>query len=195
MPRKTKAKRERHNLERTAYHEAGHAVVAMKLNQKFHHVTIEPEEGSLGHILHDKLSRRFRPDVEMGFRTREKIENHCLISMAGMAAESKFIGSETWEGGGSDKDRAIVFASYLYFDSEIVGPYILFMRARADSLMRSARVWSQVEAVAAALLEHRTLTWDRVEEIYKAAMFPGRPDLAAMSKSLAEDLSKMRNPS
>lgn len=34
----------------TAYHEAGHAVLAWHLGLKFLEVTIDPREGSLGHI-------------------------------------------------------------------------------------------------------------------------------------------------
>jgi Peptidase family M41 len=190
MPRKTKAERERHNLERTAYHEAGHAVVAMKLDRRFHHVTIEPGDGSLGHVLHEKFSRRFRPDIELGFRARETIDDHCLISMAGMAADSRFIGRDTWDGGGQDTHQAIDLAARLGYDNQVLGHYIPFMRARVDGLMRSDRVWSQVQAVAAALLEQRTLTWDQAKEVYRAAMFPGRPDLAELAKNLGESLSK-----
>jgi hypothetical protein len=37
-------------LERTAHHEAGHAVVAFFYQLPFKHVTIEPKAGALGHI-------------------------------------------------------------------------------------------------------------------------------------------------
>lgn len=36
-------------LTRTAYHEAGHAVMAYELRCRITHVTIIPEEANLGH--------------------------------------------------------------------------------------------------------------------------------------------------
>jgi hypothetical protein len=48
----TKRRRPIRRLERTAYHEAGHAVIALVLNRRFRYVTIRPSEDgeSLGRV-------------------------------------------------------------------------------------------------------------------------------------------------
>ena len=43
-------------LQSTAYHEAGHAVMAWDQGLKFHHVTIKPHGDSLGHVLPNKAN-------------------------------------------------------------------------------------------------------------------------------------------
>src|SRR5947209_3102570 len=105
----TKSERARKRLEVTAYHEAGHAVAAFNVGRSFRHVTIEPGDESLGHLLHDRFSRSFKPDIAMSKRTEATIEDHVLIGMAGMAAERRFVGRSrrNWRGGRQDMDNAI----------------------------------------------------------------------------------------
>src|SRR5438128_1821436 len=46
------------HLNATAYHEAGHAVAACLLNRPFHHVSIEPDAGSRGHVIFKEFTAR-----------------------------------------------------------------------------------------------------------------------------------------
>jgi hypothetical protein len=57
------AKRD-YELQATAYHEAGHAVVALLLGLKFRHVTIEPDSDSLGHLKCDRHPKWFNPKID-----------------------------------------------------------------------------------------------------------------------------------
>src|SRR5262245_58577072 len=71
------------DAERTAYHEAGHAVMALVLGRPVDHVSIRADAVRLGHC-------EFRKPV---FRPSEDwLEREMLISLAGPAAESIFAG-------------------------------------------------------------------------------------------------------
>lgn len=76
------------NEERSgvAYHEAGHAVVAVVLGRRFRKVTIVPESDSLGHVLHRPYSKTFQPDVNTGGHTERRICDDVMCSLAGMLA-------------------------------------------------------------------------------------------------------------
>ena len=96
----------RNHRFRTAYHEAGHAVVAMLKGRRFRHATIVPDDGdgSLGHV-HFRLSRAFSPDnwsagnwVLDDGRKAKRLDDEVCILVAGMAAEAIYTGRRNSRG-------------------------------------------------------------------------------------------------
>jgi ATP-dependent Zn protease len=65
--------RARRQLERTAYHEAGHAVAAYVVHRGNRSVSIIPDEsdGTLGHHHSARWGEKLAPAVEVNSRTRE----------------------------------------------------------------------------------------------------------------------------
>src|SRR5437016_2249213 len=96
-------------LQRTAYHEAGHAVAASWLRVPFRYVTIVPDEqdGSLGHIRFTALSKDFGPDIESGSKVRRVLEPRIMVGLAGCAAEAKLVGRYNWVGAHRDWRYAV----------------------------------------------------------------------------------------
>ena len=79
-----------------AYHEAGHAVISMKLGYKCLYVTIIPDGDRLGHVCcEDPLAGRHD----------DKIKHALKVLIAASLAESKHIGSPTW-GDADDRMKA-----------------------------------------------------------------------------------------
>jgi ATP-dependent Zn protease len=72
-----------HN-ELTAYHEAGHAVVAMALDRPVHRVSILPNRDRAGQCEFGKGV--YRP-------SEDALEREILIALAGMAAEARHSGT------------------------------------------------------------------------------------------------------
>jgi len=72
----------------TAYHEAGHAIAAWRLELSFRYVTVEPcvSDGSLGHILH-RIPKWLTPETEGSHRARLHTERHIITDFAGQLAE------------------------------------------------------------------------------------------------------------
>jgi len=103
----------RKELEKTAYHEAGHAVAAFEMKRSFRHVTIEPDEESLGHIMFTKFRDSFRPDIDSYSKIRNPLEKAIITALAGPIAEQIFSGRKNLIGAGGDFHNASEYADYL----------------------------------------------------------------------------------
>jgi hypothetical protein len=176
-------------LESVAYHEAGHAVMCVRLKRGFRSVSVVPEDDSLGRVMFVPLKAGLDPFAVDGAKLERLIERELLTTLCGMSAERRFVGRRNWRGGRSDISRALDLAERLY-QPEVAGKYIDFMIARADGLIMAPIVWVQIEAVAGALLAHRTLSSAAVRRICFHAMSDGKRvrELAAefQSREFAE---------
>ncbi|MBA2625825.1 MAG: hypothetical protein H0U89_09495 [Acidimicrobiia bacterium] len=144
--------------EATAYHEAGHAVVAVTFWRSVVRVSIERDESTLGRVEHRPRGAAFRPDVEVDGRTRRALDVDIVIGWAGPLAEERFTGQFNEPGAQRDLDRGFDCTLYItQGDTEEAGAYLEWLRFRTLRLMREPLLWPQVEGVAAALRERREL--------------------------------------
>jgi ATP-dependent Zn protease len=106
-----------HNLERTAdemataYHEAGHAVIALYHDRSIHRVSILPRQDYLGKCEVRKGVRRTKEDI---------VEQEILISLAGLAAESRLTGTYNLSGASKDLRYVRLLASDLSCPPKVV---------------------------------------------------------------------------
>ena len=148
-------------LTLTAYHEAGHAAVALHLGRPIHKVSIEPQRQRLGHCQLTRGSSKPAASV---------IEREALILLAGMAAESRMSGRYNLEaaardlreletlseiGGGSE--RQLARAQRRWLD-------------KVESLLDRPGVWTTVSAIAKALLEQQTISGRMARHLYEQEM-------------------------
>jgi ATP-dependent Zn protease len=101
-----------YELQATAYHEAGHAVVALRLGLKFRHVTIKPDSDSLGHLKCDRHPKWFNPNIDKSDRTRMLTERHIIVDFVGQIAEAKLLGRRPRFGMACDNYHAVDLALY-----------------------------------------------------------------------------------
>src|ERR1700721_1146233 len=80
----------------TAYHEAGHAGLALFLGQPVQRVSIRPDRGRLGVCGFGRGV--FRPSEDW-------LEREILIALAGIAAEARFTGNYAWDGAARDQQH------------------------------------------------------------------------------------------
>ncbi|MGZ4589846.1 MAG: hypothetical protein ACXV2I_03540, partial [Actinomycetes bacterium] len=66
-------------------HEAGHAVVSWRLGRSFEEITVIPGEDYLGRVVSERIAG-FRPDVINDSETQRIIDDHVMISLAGVEA-------------------------------------------------------------------------------------------------------------
>jgi hypothetical protein len=127
----------------TAYHEAGHAVVALALDRPVHRVSVLPNRERLGQCEFGKGVSRPSEDW---------IEREILISLAGMAAEAKHTG--TYGFAEADRDLRYVRRLVLKRTSERAAErYERRMLAKVEYILSDDGHWAAVERIAAELLK------------------------------------------
>jgi hypothetical protein len=145
--------------EHTAYHEAGHAAIALALGRPVHRVTILPNRDRLGQCEFGKGT--FRP-------SDDALEREILIALAGLAAEARHSGR--YEMGGADRDLRYVRRLVLERKSErAAARYEERMLAKVEALLDDDGTWRAVEAIAAELLKHRTISGRAATHLYELA--------------------------
>lgn len=86
------------SLERAAYHEAGHAVMTVRLGLALRSVDIKEQDDRLGVSRSGRLSKwmkelEFIPNiVDVPPKTRYRIEGEIMVLWSGMEAELKYLG-------------------------------------------------------------------------------------------------------
>ena len=115
-------------LERIAYHEAGHAVLAVLRGRSFGDVSIEPSGGVAGRVDGFALTEDEQNEIA---RTRRRLERHVrseiMIYYAGHLAESIRIGKVTLRGAEADLAQAEQMAKRLYADEGTRGAFVLWL--------------------------------------------------------------------
>jgi hypothetical protein len=179
-------------LEETAYHEAGHAVLAWLAGSPFERVSIIPEEDSAGHIINPwwKLAEPpnefvnltcptcgayVTPLVAQCFRDDELRDEG---DVALHAAQVLYAGGEAVKlrrgvrqrsvGCGSDDAQIadVIASAWPDYDDATHRALCRYLRLSARAELR--REWVEVSALAAALLERRTLTGDEARAVLSA---------------------------
>jgi ATP-dependent Zn protease len=173
-----KAERERRKLESTAYHEAGHAVACIELGRPFKSVTIVPGDGTRGQITMTPVPAWLMPDVDRSPRATRWIEREISYLLAGLAAEHRFASRNNWLGAHDDISNARELASFLYpFGSPVLKKYLAFMEELARMFVSVDKNWRRIEKLAAALIEHRTLSARESKELCRLALSEAVPGL------------------
>jgi ATP-dependent Zn protease len=141
----------------TAYHEAGHVVMAIDGGLIFEYVTIIENDSALGHVSRGKTERTV-DDIPVC-----EIPNEVAFLMGGILAEENtkdelLIGS---------KDDMLAIAKLVKLritEEEVVySEYIKRILIRTEAIIKTR--WSDIEKIATALMEKKTLTYKEVAEL------------------------------
>jgi hypothetical protein len=161
----------------SAYHEAGHAVVAYDQGVRVHGISIVPDEGRMGHVSIDTLLlNRLAPTFQYnkGARNRFTMERHVMVLQGGHAAVQRLIPtrkklSETVNGEGSDHNIAMNLVKAFAEGDREAEKYFQWLDARTEGVIVNPLRWFQVRILAEALLKHEQLGARKVREIIKEA--------------------------
>ena len=136
------------NPEATAYHEAGHAVIALLLGRSIQRLSILPKLESLGRCEFQK---------GRGISSSDWLERDILISLAGLAAEAKHSGEYSWDGAARDLQsvRRLAIQRAGERQAERLQKRLL---AKVEHLLAQPENWRAVELIAAELLRCETIS-------------------------------------
>ena len=145
--------------ELTAYHEAGHAVIALALGRTIHKVSVLPNRQRLGECRFGKGSTR---------ATDDWIEREILIALGGMAAEARHSG--TYGTGEAKEDLRFVRRLALERKSpRAVERYEQRMLDKVEYMLADEGMWQAVEKIAAELLRHGTISGRAARHLFESA--------------------------
>lgn len=143
----------------TAYHEAGHAVVALALGRPVHRVSVLPNRDRLGQCEFGKAV--FRPSEDW-------VEREVLISLAGLAAEARHTGTYGWDE--ADRDlryvRRLLTATRTDRQAEKQERRLL---SKVEYLLADDGNWAAVEAIAAELLKQGVISGRAARHLFDRA--------------------------
>jgi len=144
-------------LRATAYHEAGHVVVALwGGDQKPRKATIVPLGDTLGSVAQQSWGRHFRPDVDLTPRREHQLQASIDTLLAGVIAERRGTGKRhNWTGATSDFHEAVRLASYMNGSNRQVALYLAWREQRVRDDVEHH--WPDIERVAEALLARGTI--------------------------------------
>jgi hypothetical protein len=153
-------------LRATAYHEAGHAVVALFLHHRLREVTIvpDPTEGSLGMCRSNPV--RMPHDPGGGTIPQRVItwrEESAMVCLAGREAQRQHAGRMPRVGHGPDYTIALKLLADITSDEVELRLWWRLLEHRTRKLVRFR--WTQIEKLARALLERRTLPGIAVRDL------------------------------
>ncbi len=157
----------------TAYHEAGHVVVAYIELIKIKRVSIVPHQDYLGVVTRQGMEKRIRDAFEFGGITparRARLESFIMLSFAGGIAEKKHRGQANHLGSSADYERVVDLAMMATGSAKETTAYLKWLHIRAEQTVNV--YWYLVEAVAQALLERRALNAADIEQIMSTTRRP-----------------------
>lgn len=145
--------------EATAYHEAGHAVMALALGRPVTEVSVMPDRERAGFCHFGKSPTRPSEDW---------LEREMLISLAGVAAEARFTGEYDWAAAGRDLQQVRKFAESRAGEkrAERLERRLL---AKAEHLLSQDDNWQAVTLIAAELIRLGTISGRAARHLYEQA--------------------------
>lgn len=164
---KTKDK-EKREVDRIAYHEAGHAVMRCFEFLKFSYVSITPDGDNAGYVkYHRSVWKNFDPETvaRTDLKTIDRIENEIVSILAGPIAEKIFGGKYNWEGSEGDRASALKLASYLCGNEKVLNAYWKYMWIRTEESLKALHIWTAVQRLASELLLKKKIRYNEAKEI------------------------------
>ena len=145
--------------EATAYHEAGHAVVALALGRDVQRVSVQPKQEELGRCEFHK--GRFRPSEDW-------LEREILIALGGIAAEARHTGNYAWDAATRDQVyvRRLAVQRAGERHAERLERRLL---AKAEYMLNREEHWRAVELIAAELLRCGTISGRAARHLFEQA--------------------------
>jgi len=173
-PRHSRAKpASEQKLWATAYHEAGHVVAALAYGKGIRRqgATIIPDAEALGTV-HTLKHIPGDPSVDLlTGRMRLRIEEDVIVSLAGGAAQRKFRPSSVRSHHvRRDQVAADRLLDYITVSERERHAYWRWLMVRAEDFVDDSFRWMQIEAVAKALMEKKTLGPKELKKVYVDAL-------------------------
>lgn len=144
----------------TAYHEAGHAVVALALGRAVEKLSIVRNSLRLGAV--NFSSRRTG-------RRQDYFENEAMILLAGIISEGRVTGKLNWSGANQDMLQLERMISSRVHQAKAAERLQRRLFDKTEHLLSQSEIWTAVEKIAQSLLQHRSLSGRAARHLFDEA--------------------------
>lgn len=145
--------------EVTAYHEAGHAVIALALGRTIHKVSVLPNRERMGEVRFAKGAAK---------PTDDWVEREILIALGGMAAEARHTGTYATAEAAQDLRFVRRLAADRKSDRQ-VERYEQRMLDKVEYMLADEGNWKAVRHIAAELMKHGTISGRAARHLFEVA--------------------------
>ena len=153
-------------LASTAYHEAGHAVVAWRLGLKINAISIVPSsDGSLGRIYHSNPLRGIDLELNESMRARARAENAIMVFLAGPIAQRRFNphGFRRYHASTDWEAAAKLLLRIAGESPKAARAYWTLLEEWTTGMVSSS--WVEIETLAEAVLERQSLNASQIRRV------------------------------
>ena len=158
-------------LQATAYHEAGHLLVAWRENITVHSVSIIANRkiGSAGRVYLRSPLDGARRSKAVTKRSRRRLEGLVRYFLSGTLAQKRFNprSYRRWHDEDDRKQARKIIKRLAGADDEMARAALKHLEAEARDMLSEERNWLCVEAIARALMERKELKAGEVRAIIK----------------------------
>lgn len=145
----------------TAYHEAGHAVLALALGRPITKVSVLPNHLRLGQC--DIQKGAFKP-------SQDALETQVLILLGGLAAEARQTGQYCWEGAAQDLRVVRSLANKRAASLKQIERLERRMLDKTEHILEQPGNWQAVQRIAEELLRCSTISGRAVRHLFDEAI-------------------------
>jgi hypothetical protein len=144
----------------TAYHEAGHAVIALALGRNVQRVSILANQFRLG-----------RCELKKGRAkaAHDPVEVEILILLGGVAAEARHTGEYAWAGAQQDLRAVRAMTSQRGSGAKQVARLERRLLDKVEHLLADPAVWRATELIVAELLRCTTISGRAARHLFDQA--------------------------
>lgn len=145
----------------TAYHEAGHVVVAWSQGIRVHSASIVPSEGTDGRFTFTHLLARSQLDSSRSDAERLKAERHVRVSLAGHLAQHRFDRKSVrdWHAEQDRHDSVNLLSHFVASDREL-NAWLRLLEIQTEQILKLR--WPFVRALARDLMHRKQMSGNEV---------------------------------
>jgi hypothetical protein len=144
----------------TAYHEAGHAVIALALGRNVQRVSVLPNQLRLGQC--EVKKGRAKP-------AHDPVEVEILILLGGIAAEACYTGEYAWAGAQQDLRAVRALTSQRASGEKQIARLERRLLDKVEHLLADPAAWRATELIAAELLSCTTISGRAARHLFDQA--------------------------
>lgn len=157
----------------TAYHEAGHAALAIHLGIGLKKISIIPGHDYDGICIQHHQPSLQRLDYDNSDSLNKRAEKLMMVALAGAEAQRRFAPTSVRRyQAESDIKSVFEYAFALCGDSDEASALVRLLQIRTRNILYLPFVWSGVKALAKRLLKQHEIKSGEARDIFEAASLP-----------------------